>query len=113
MQDLEPRRSAIQRPPKTITAPDFLSRLWSGSPPAILDVREEHLFHSGHIEGSIHAPDSDTMALMRNVRERRKVILVCNDGRMSSMVARMLGVCGFPDVLYLEGGLGAWSAAGG
>ena len=39
------------------------------------------------------------------------MILVCKDGRLSATVARMLGVCGFPGVAYLKGGLEAWKLA--
>jgi rhodanese-related sulfurtransferase len=90
-----------------------MGRLWSGSPPAIIDVREEQYFRAGRIEGSVHGPDSNTMALVRIVRENDRVVLVCEDGRLSAMVARTLGVCGFPEVVFLEGGLRGWSEAGG
>jgi rhodanese-related sulfurtransferase len=84
-----------------------------GSPPDVLDVREEAFYRTGHIEGAVHTPDSNTTGLVQRVQMSERVVLVCDDGRLSSTVARMLGVCGFPDVAYLKGGLRAWTASGG
>ena len=39
--------------------------------------------------------------------------LVCNDGKVSALVARTLGFCKINTASYLEGGLAAWAAAGG
>lgn len=33
-----------------------------------------------------------------------RVVLVYDNGRLSARVARMLGVCGYPEVTYLKGG---------
>ncbi|HEV3028658.1 MAG TPA: hypothetical protein VG457_13855, partial [Planctomycetota bacterium] len=37
----------------------------------------------------------------------------CNDGKLSSLVARTLGFVKINSVAYLEGGINAWAAAGG
>jgi rhodanese-related sulfurtransferase len=110
---LQPRLSAIHRPPKSIGARDFQSCLWEGAPPILLDVREESQFRARHIEDSIHAPDSNPAGLVRLMQEHGEAILVCENGRMSSTVARMMGVCGFSEVRYLEGGIQAWVESGG
>src|SRR5204863_9892372 len=84
-----------------------------GARPSLVDVREAAAFHARHIAGSLHAPDSQTTALVRKLQTLESVVLVCDDGRLSSMVARTLGFCGFHDVGFLEGGLASWVAAGG
>jgi len=81
--------------------------------PAILDVRERNRYEAGHPPGTVHTPDSDTGGLVLRLHGMAEAILVCDDGRVSMMVARTLGFCGYRGVKYLEGGLKAWTAAGG
>jgi rhodanese-related sulfurtransferase len=108
----EPRRSALHRPPPVVEASGLIQHLWSVSPPDILDVREEAFYRAGHIEGAVNTPESNTVGLVQKVKMSHRVILVCDDGRLSSTVARMLGVCGFRDVAFLKGGLRAWTDRG-
>jgi rhodanese-related sulfurtransferase len=109
----EPKRSSIHRPPPAVGAEVLHRELLSGSPPEVLDVREAPFFRAGHIEGSIHTPDSATTALLERVQSSARAVLVCDDGRLSERVARMLGVCGYPEVAYLKGGLRLWKGSGG
>jgi rhodanese-related sulfurtransferase len=113
MTPIQPRRSAIHRPPPEISAKELRRALWSKTAPSIFDVRNESAFRTGHLASSINAPDSRTTTLVKRVQEAERVVLVCDDGRVSAMVARTLGVCGFPDVAYLKGGLRAWLTEGG
>ncbi len=108
---VEPRRSALHRPPTAVDVDGLWSLSCSASPPTILDVREEKLYRRGHIEKSCCSPESHTTALVRKVQESARVVLVCGDGRLSANVARVMGVCGFPDVAYLKGGIDAWTMA--
>jgi len=112
MQCTELRRSAIHRPPPTLDAKELKDLCGTFLRPTILDVREESLFQAGHLEGSVNAPEGNTTALLGKVAKASKVLLVCNDGHLSATVARMLGVCGYPEVTYLKGGLKAWKEAG-
>jgi len=112
MECTETRRTAIRRPPPTLDAKELNDLCGSFLRPTILDVRIEAQFLAGHFEGSVNAPDSNTTALIGKVDRAKRVVLVCNDGHLSSMVARMLGVCGYPDIPYLKGGLKAWKESG-
>lgn len=112
MQCTELRRSAIHRPPPTLEAKELNDLCGTFLRPTILDVREETQFRGGHIEGSVSAPEGNTTALLGKVANAKKVVLVCNDGHLSATVARMLGVCGYPEVTYLKGGLKAWKESG-
>jgi len=112
MQCTELRRSAIHRPPPTLDAKEVNDLCGTFLRPTILDVREEPLFQAGHLEGAVNAPEGNTTALLGKVAKATKVLLVCDDGHLSGMVARMLGVCGYPEVTYLKGGLKAWKEAG-
>jgi len=112
MQCTELRRSAIHRPPPTLDAKELNDLCGTFLRPTILDVRDEEQFKAGHQEGAVSAPEGNTTALLGKVARAKKVILVCNDGHLSATVARMLGVCGYPEVTYLKGGLKAWKEAG-
>jgi rhodanese-related sulfurtransferase len=43
---------------------------------------------------------------------QRTLVVTCPDGRQSTLAARTLGEMGYRDVVVLDGGLHAWSAAG-
>lgn len=108
----ELRRSAIHRPPPALDATELNDLCGTFLCPTVLDVRDEAQFKAGHLEGAVHAPESDTKALLGKVARASKVVLVCNNGHLSSTVARMLGVCGYPEVTYLKGGLKCWKENG-
>src|SRR5262249_18407929 len=75
--------------------------------------REPGQFHPRHIAGSQNAPEAQTTALVRKLQTVDRAVLICNDGKLSSLVARTLGLCKVQSVVYLEGGIDAWKAAGG
>jgi rhodanese-related sulfurtransferase len=108
-----PSPSTIRKPPAFVTVATLLSQVRTGTASAIFDVREPKLYHPRHIRGSQNAPDSQTTALVRKLQTVDKAILVCNDGKLSSLVARTLGFVKINSVAYLEGGIDAWAAAGG
>lgn len=112
MECTELRRSAIHRPPPSLEAKELNDLCGTFLRPTILDVREESLFKAGHLEGSVNAPEGNTTGLIGKVSKARRVVLVCDNGKLSSTVARMLGVAGYPEVTYLKGGLKAWKEAG-
>jgi rhodanese-related sulfurtransferase len=99
--------------PPSITAVELRRHLGAGENPTLVDVREAGPFAARHIAGSIHSPDSQTTALVRKMQVIGRAVLVCEDGRVSAMVARTLGFCGFREVAFLEGGLAAWVSVGG
>jgi rhodanese-related sulfurtransferase len=107
------RTSRIHKPPTPMSAIELRTRLADGEAPTLVDVREAAAFHARHIAGAVHAPDSQTTALVKKMQLLPSAVLVCDDGRASSMVARTLGFCGFHDLVYLDGGLAAWVKAGG
>jgi rhodanese-related sulfurtransferase len=108
-----PSSTTLRKAPSPTRVAELLALIGAGTPPALLDVREPAVFHPRHIAGSQNAPDSQTTALVRKLQTLGPAVLVCNDGRLSSMVARTLGFCKITAVSYLEGGIQAWAAAGG
>ncbi|HVR87132.1 MAG TPA: rhodanese-like domain-containing protein [Planctomycetota bacterium] len=108
-----PSPSTIRKPPAFVTPASLMAQIGTGTAPAIFDVREPAVFHPRHIGGSQNAPDSQTTALVRKLQTVDKAILVCNDGKLSSLVARTLAFVKINSVAYLEGGIEAWAKAGG
>jgi rhodanese-related sulfurtransferase len=108
-----PSPSTIRKPPAFVTVASLMAQVGAGTAPALVDVRDPKLFHPRHLPGSQNAPDSQTTALIRKLQTLDKAVLVCDDGKLSSLVCRTLGFCKITSVCYLEGGINAWAAAGG
>lgn len=108
-----PSPSTIRKPPAFVTVASLMAQHGAGLHPVLFDVREPAAFHPRHLPTSQNAPESQTTALVRKLGTVDKAILVCDDGRMSSLVARTLAFVKINSVAYLEGGINAWAAAGG
>jgi rhodanese-related sulfurtransferase len=76
-----------------------------------VDVREADEYDAGHIEGSIHIPIGDVARRWRELEERGPVVVVCQVGQRSGLVANFLRDRSV-DAHNLEGGLEAWSESG-
>lgn len=89
----------------------------------VVDVREADEFATGHIAGSMHVPRGLIEAAVdvapnhfRNAQlaasRQAPVLLVCQSGGRSAMVAWVLQQMGFENVHSLAGGLECWTAEG-
>jgi rhodanese-related sulfurtransferase len=76
-----------------------------------LDVREPYEWDSGHVEGSLHIPIGQLNERVDELDSARKVVVVCQVGQRSELVANWLSEQGF-DAHNLEGGLVAWITEG-
>jgi rhodanese-related sulfurtransferase len=76
-----------------------------------LDVREPYEYEGGHIEGCIHIPIGAIGAQVDEIPADRPLVVVCQVGQRSELVAAMLAGRGL-DAENLEGGLESWVAAG-
>ncbi|HET7327027.1 MAG TPA: rhodanese-like domain-containing protein [Nocardioidaceae bacterium] len=77
----------------------------------VLDVREQHEWDAGHIEGAQHIPLGDLGARVDEVPADRKVLCVCHIGGRSAQATVFLNRQG-RDVVNLAGGMDAWSGSG-
>lgn len=85
----------------------------------IRDVRE--LEREGMIPGAFHAPrgmlefwvDPDSPYYKPLFGENRRFILYCGGAWRSALATATLQDMGMDNVTHLEGGFGAWKAAGG
>lgn len=76
----------------------------------ILDVREDHEWAEGHIEGAVHIPLGELQARVGELDPSAKTIVVCHMGGRSSRATAWLHAQGHA-VTNLEGGMEAWEQA--
>lgn len=88
------------------------SRLASGTPPLLLDVREYAEFAGGRLPGARLLPLAELEGRAGELPRDREIVTVCRSGRRSADAAEKLGQLGFTKVSGLDGGLMAWEQAG-
>jgi rhodanese-related sulfurtransferase len=80
----------------------------------VIDLRGQGDYEKGHIIGSRHvlpsAADASNKLLAKATES--PVVLVCAAGMSAGAVAGKLVKAGFRNVSVLDGGIGAWQAAG-
>jgi rhodanese-related sulfurtransferase len=82
------------------------------SPDAVLlDVREPDEWQAGHIEGALHIPLADLPTRADELPTDGDLVVVCRSGARSARAVAWLTQNGHT-ALNLDGGMGAWAAAG-
>jgi rhodanese-related sulfurtransferase len=106
----------------------FLDRLFGGGAPALdaatvqaklsaqpapflLDVRQPHEFHAGHIAGATLIPLHELPTPWNKLPKDREIICVCRSGNRSGAAARQLVAAGY-NAFNLRGGMNSWQRAG-
>lgn len=77
----------------------------------VLDVREQHEWDAGHIEGARHVPLGDVPARVGELDPTVRTLVVCHVGGRSARASAWLTQQGY-DVVNLAGGMDAWESAG-
>ncbi|GAA2083639.1 rhodanese-like domain-containing protein [Aeromicrobium halocynthiae] len=77
----------------------------------VLDVREQHEWDAGHIEGARHVPLGDVPARVDELDPTVRTLVVCHVGGRSARASAWLAQQGY-DVVNLAGGMDAWQGAG-
>jgi rhodanese-related sulfurtransferase len=97
-----------------VSARPLKAQLHDGGEIALLDAREEGVFHARHLLLASCVPLSRLELLIDDLVPRRGTRVVwCDDGDGSAMrAARRMSQFGYTDVTVLEGGIAAWEAAG-
>lgn len=93
---------------RNITPEELQQRLKNGEDVTLLDVREDHEYRVGHIEGSIHIPLGQVLQRFRELNPDKETVVICRSGNRSRLACEWLAEKGF-DVLNLEGGLTRWN----
>lgn len=77
----------------------------------VLDVREDHEWAAGHIDGAIHIPLGQIPARVGELDPSVRTLVVCHLGGRSARATQWLHAQGH-DVTNVEGGMEAWEHAG-
>ena len=78
----------------------------------IVDVRSAAEFGSGSLRDARNLPLEEVAARAGELKKDKPVIVVCEAGRRAALAAVKLRSAGIGEVYILDGGLGAWRAAG-
>lgn len=76
----------------------------------VLDIRDQDKFSAAHISGAKHMKlDFPEKNSPWDKFKKKKIILVCDDGRVSRRIRDMVvKAVGHNDVKYLRGGMSCW-----
>lgn len=77
----------------------------------LVDVRAEHEWEAGRIEGAVHLPLAELSERAGEIERDRPVVLYCRGGNRSTMAADALAAEGYEAVKLSEGIVG-WAEAG-
>ena len=94
-----------------ITAAEARDRLATGDV-ALLDVRGAHEWQAGHMPDAPNIPLGYLQERLAEVPADRTVVLYCRSGNRSGIAASLLAANGITNVVNLQGGITAWTAAG-
>lgn len=78
----------------------------------IIDLRSSQLYTEGHIKGAVNKRFGDLPAYFeKSIKpfEKDKIILVCEDGQISSYTASLLRLMGYGNVFAMRWGMSAWN----
>lgn len=75
-----------------------------------LDVREQHEWDAGHIEGAVHVPMGELGMRLDVLEGHDTVVAVCRSGARSGAVTKALRERGH-EVVNMVGGMQAWAAS--
>lgn len=80
----------------------------------VLDIRTQDSFATGHILRAMNIPQSGLLQEINKIKKYKDkpVIVVCNTGQMSTVMASKLTKEGFNQVYVLVGGIQGWTGAG-
>jgi rhodanese-related sulfurtransferase len=94
--------------------PAQLTHLINRENATVIDLRGQGEFEKGHIIGARHLLPSEAAPEHKLLAKAKEspLVLVCGAGMVSSGIAAKLVKAGFKQVSVLDGGQGAWAAAG-
>ena len=92
-----------------ISAQDLKARLGGGTPPILLDVRQDWETKLCRLENAVHIPIEEIELRTEELDPKSEIVVYCHQGVRSAAVAEYLGSLGFSDVKNLAGGLDAWA----
>jgi thiosulfate/3-mercaptopyruvate sulfurtransferase len=115
----------VDRPP-VLDSDEFAAVVESGA--TVVDTRVKYEYRVAHVPGAVglnwrtlvddetrglrSEPEIERVFEERGITPDEQVALYCNTARRLSFVYAVLAHLGYDDVVFYEGGLGAWADAG-
>lgn len=78
----------------------------------VVDSREPHEHHDGHVPGSLNIPHMATLPRARELAADKPILFICKSGQRSAVAAEFAASVGLTDLYSVEGGHDAWAKAG-
>jgi adenylyltransferase/sulfurtransferase len=96
---------------RELTASELKSRLDSGSPVQLIDVREEYEWDIANLgaHGAKLIPLGEVAERMSEIDRDAEVVVYCRSGKRSESAIRHLQAQGFTNLVNLRGGINAWA----
>ncbi|WP_438445710.1 rhodanese-like domain-containing protein [Gorillibacterium sp. sgz5001074] len=88
---------------------DFSRNMEDSGNKMLIDVREAHEFHQGHIPGATNLPLSRLNDRWSEIPQAKELFLYCQSGARSKRAASVLIRKGYGPVSHLKGGLAVWT----
>jgi glyoxylase-like metal-dependent hydrolase (beta-lactamase superfamily II)/rhodanese-related sulfurtransferase len=110
MQPLEEEPDLIGRIER-VSAGSLAEQLRSPEPPLVVDVRSEHEWDDGHIEGAVNVPLSQLAERFGELPGDRPLVVHCASDYRATIAASLLRREGLSEVAALVGGIAAWESA--
>jgi len=97
-----------------ISGKALAGRIADDDAPIVLDVRSDSEYDAGHVPGAIHIPFQSVASRYDELPgdKDQTVVVYCAHGPRAAWAARALRAAGYSDIVYLEGHMSAWKAAG-
>src|SRR5437762_56605 len=93
-----------------IDSPTLAAALGPGSPPLVVDVREQDEWDEGHIPNAVHIPRGNLESRIERIAPDRtaQVVLTCASGVRSAFAAKTLQELGYENVSSHAPGYTGW-----
>jgi hydroxyacylglutathione hydrolase len=75
---------------------------------AVIDVRDESEWNTGHLAGALHLPLATLAGRLGEIPRGRRIVVHCQAGSRSAIAASLLTAAGIPGVVNFAGGIAAW-----
>jgi rhodanese-related sulfurtransferase len=97
----------------TISVADLKARLDGGEQLLVIDVRSpEEFAQDGHIAGATLIPLPELGQRMGELQQDQAIACFCRSGNRSRTACEQLAQAGFTNLVNVDGGIRAWTAAG-
>ncbi len=102
--------SEVRERVRPISLEALKTRLDTGTPTTLVDVREQHEFNAGFIPGAIHIPRGflEQQAEGKLPDRKAPIVIYCAGGTRSAFAAKTLADMGYENVLSANPGFVRW-----